>query len=218
MKTFGGFRESETFTSMPDTLFGELLPALVGVEELKVVLHAVWSIAHMEGTLRAMTEQDFATASLGLSPERVRLGLEQAVAKGVLLRAGDGARVRYLLNSPGGRAAAAALAAGTLESAGIGASAPLERPNIFRIYEENIGPLTPLLADALRDAQDSYPGVWIEEAIALAATHNKRSWSYCEAILRRWKEEGRGKKQDRRDDQAARQRDVEEKIRKFLRG
>ena len=94
----------------------------------------------------------------------------------------------------------------------------MERPNVFGVYEQNIGPLTPLIADALKDAEQSYPAEWINEAIELAVRNNKRSWSYCEAILKRWKEEGRGAKQNRRDDQAARQRDVEEKIRKFIRG
>jgi DnaD/phage-associated family protein len=94
----------------------------------------------------------------------------------------------------------------------------MERPNVFGLYEENIGPLTPLIGDALKDAEQSYAPEWIRDAIELAVRNNKRSWSYCEAILRRWKEEGRGAKQNRRDDQAARQRDVEEKIRKFIRG
>jgi DnaD/phage-associated family protein len=94
----------------------------------------------------------------------------------------------------------------------------LERPTIFTLYEENIGPLTPLVADALKDAEETYPESWLSDAIDLAARNNKRSWSYCEAILKRWKEEGRGQKQNRRDDQATRQRDTEEKIRKFIRG
>ena len=33
----------------------------------------------------------------------------------------------------------------------------LERPNIFRLYEQNIGPLTPLMADALREAERGLP-------------------------------------------------------------
>jgi DNA replication protein DnaD len=40
--------------------------------------------------------------------------------------------------------------------------------------------------------------------------NNKRSWRYCEAILKRWKEEGRAQKQDRRD--------TEEDRRKYVKG
>ena len=79
------------------------------------------------------------------------------------------------------------------------APALFDRQNIFRLYEENIGPLTPLIADALKDAEETYSPEWIAEAIDLAVRNNKRSWRYCEAILKRWKEEGRGEKQDRRD-------------------
>jgi len=59
------------------------------------------------------------------------------------------------------------------------------------LYEENIGPLTPLIADALKDAEELYYADWIVDAISLAVKNNKRNWKYCEAILKRWKEEGR---------------------------
>jgi DNA replication protein DnaD len=45
---------------------------------------------------------------------------------------------------------------------------------------------------------------------------NKRSWKYIEAILRRWKEEGRAEKQDRRDTEARRGDDVLRKVEEFL--
>jgi DnaD/phage-associated family protein len=95
---------------------------------------------------------------------------------------------------------------------------PAEPPNVFKLYEENIGPLTPLIADALKDAEEIYSAGWIAEAIDLAAKNNKRSWKYAEAILKRWKEEGRAEKQNRRDHQGSRQRDVEDKIKKFVGG
>jgi len=219
MKAFAGFRDSETFTVIPDTFFRELLKDMADHAELKVVLHAMWSIAHIDSAFQALTQQDFTAAPLGLGLSEVKSGLEKAIEHGILLRAGRGNGTKYFLNSARGRAAAEALAnGGGLGNAATVSSAPLERPNVFRLYEENIGPLTPLIADALKDAEDTYAPEWIVEAIDLAAKNNKRSWSYCQAILRRWKEEGRGKKQNRRDDQAARQRDIEEKIRKFIRG
>jgi DnaD/phage-associated family protein len=87
---------------------------------------------------------------------------------------------------------------------------------VFKLYEENIGPLTPLIADALKDAEETYTAGWVADAIEMAVKNNKRNWKYCEAILKRWKEEGRAEKQNRRDDQASRQRDVEDKIKKFV--
>ena len=62
-----------------------------------------------------------------------------------------------MLNSPGGRAAAQAITEGTWSRDGGVSSTPMERPNIFGLYEQNIGPLTPLIADALKDAELSFP-------------------------------------------------------------
>jgi DnaD/phage-associated family protein len=67
----------------------------------------------------------------------------------------------------------------------------IERPNIFVLYEQNIGVLTPFLAEELRDAADRYPVDWIESAFREAVEMNKRNWRYIRAILRRWETEGR---------------------------
>lgn len=67
----------------------------------------------------------------------------------------------------------------------------IERPNIFVLYEQNIGLLSPLIADELKDAADQYPAEWIEAAFREAVQQNKRSWKYIRAILRRWETEGR---------------------------
>jgi DnaD/phage-associated family protein len=66
-----------------------------------------------------------------------------------------------------------------------------ERPNIFILYEQNIGSLTPLIADQLRDAEQTYPPEWIKEAIELAVENNARKWRYVQSILERWRQEGK---------------------------
>ena len=199
MKNFKGFTESETFTQLPDTFFHQLLNQIEDVAELKVTLYTLWRVQHMDGSFRALRDSDFDAKELGLSQDEIRSGIEKAVQRGSLLRQQYEADVVYFLNSPRGRAAAEAFAKGQLREPAGTRSIPVERPNIFRLYEENIGPLTPLIADALKDAEETYSAEWVSETIALAVMHNKRSWKYCEAILKRWKEEGRGEKQDRRD-------------------
>jgi DnaD/phage-associated family protein len=67
----------------------------------------------------------------------------------------------------------------------------VERPNIFVLYEQNIGLLSPLIAEELRDAADQYPAEWIEAAFREAVLQNKRRWNYIRAILKRWETEGR---------------------------
>jgi len=66
------------------------------------------------------------------------------------------------------------------------------RPNIFGLYEANIGAVTPLLADVLREAERDYAATWVEYAFREACNNNKRSWKYVEAILKRIKTEGFG--------------------------
>ncbi|MDQ6694177.1 MAG: DnaD domain protein [Chloroflexota bacterium] len=67
-----------------------------------------------------------------------------------------------------------------------------ERPSIYGLYEQNIGLLTPILAEKLQEAEGRYPPQWIEEAFSEAVLNNKRSWRYIERILERWSAEGHG--------------------------
>ncbi len=67
----------------------------------------------------------------------------------------------------------------------------VERPNIFTLYEQNIGLLAPLIAEELKDAAERYPEEWIAAAFREAVQHNIRKWSYISAILRNWETEGR---------------------------
>jgi len=171
----------------------------------------------MDGPFRALCETDFDGKDLGLSAEETMSGLGKAEARGSILKSTHEAEVFYFLNSPRGRAAAEAFAKGQWrESARILSSPPVERPNVFKLYEENIGALTPLIADALKDAEDLYEPEWIADAIELAVKNNKRNWKYCEAILKRWKEEGRGEKQNRRDTEKDRRKYVEGEYSDFI--
>jgi len=219
MTKFKGFTDSETFTQVPDPFFRLLLNEITDADELKVTLYALWRIEHMDGPFRAMCQTDFEPGELGLTADGIAAGVAKAVERGSLIESRHEADVFYFLNSPRGRASAEAFAKGNWrQSAQVRSAPPPERPNVFKLYEENIGPLTPLIADALKDAEETYQPEWIAEAIELAVTNNKRNWKYAEAILKRWKEEGRGEKQNRRDDQKSRQRNVEDKIKKFTGG
>lgn len=61
---------------------------------------------------------------------------------------------------------------------------------ITKVYESEIGMITPFIADSLQDAAETYPLKWTLDAIHEAAAQNKRSWKYIEAILKRWKAQG----------------------------
>jgi DnaD/phage-associated family protein len=62
---------------------------------------------------------------------------------------------------------------------------------IAKVYESEIGALTPLIADAIRDACTTYEVDWIPEAISIAVQNNARRWNYVEAILKNCKAAGK---------------------------
>lgn len=223
MSSFIGFPAGKVhLTPIPATFFSELLPRINNLWELKITLYALWFLDRQEGNVRYVIYQDFLEdkklmEGLGLEPEAALAeGLEGAVLRGSLLKVkAEGEpeqNVFYFLNSPRGRAAVEALRRGewTPDSElHVTAELSVDRPNIFRLYEENIGPLTPMIAEMLRDAEKNYSEDWIEEAIGLAVKKNVRNWRYIEGILRSWQEKGRN---------AQNQRDSEENRRRYIEG
>jgi DnaD/phage-associated family protein len=232
MATFNGFPEGKTrLTPIPGPFFSDLLPEIDHLGELKVTLYVFWQLDRREGTFRFLRRIDFAgderfMQGLGRSRSEAEAALdealERAALRGTLLKAviasADGEQAYYFLNSPKGRAAVEAIQSGKwLPASQLQAPVELglERPNLFRLFEENIGPLTPMIAETLRDAEQNYPADWIEDAIRIAVEINKRSWRYVEAILKRWHEEGRDE-QDGRDSEEDRRRYIEGEFSQFI--
>lgn len=215
MSKFKGFTDSETFTQLPDKFFHELLKEIKDTDELKVTLHFLWRAAHTDGPFRALSRMDFDVRELGLGADEITRGLEKAVKRGSMLRVQKEAKVYFLLNSPRGRAGVRAIESGTW-SPGVSSAPPMERPNVFKLYEENIGPLTPLIADALKDAEGLYSDEWVAEVIELAAKNNKRNWRYCEAVLKRWKDEDRHGKKDQQDARQGSERYTRSEFEEYL--
>jgi DNA replication protein len=216
VKTFSGFPPGKVRSvSIPESAFAQLIPLIDGLAELKLTLHALWRLGQQREKVRYLRHADLAAdqvllAGLGDAPaEALDRALVQAVERGTLLRVeaatGDRTEELYFVNNPMGRAAVEAIARGEwpaeLEPAG--------RPNVFTLYEQNIGLLTPLIADELREAEQIYPAAWIEDAFREAVSLNKRSWRYIRAILERWRTEGRGDETGRRPAEADRRRYIE---------
>jgi len=61
---------------------------------------------------------------------------------------------------------------------------------IFQLYEQQIGILTPMIAESLKDAERQYPTEWVHAAFREAARANVHSWAYVDAILQRWQADG----------------------------
>jgi DnaD/phage-associated family protein len=96
--------------------------------------------------------------------------------------------------TPEGTSRFEALQGGNLSLAEIQAANPVpnpDKPNIFTLYEQNIGPLTPMVAEILKADSETYPESWLREAMQEAVSRNIRNWKYVQAILKSWQEKGR---------------------------
>ena len=211
---FAGFPPGAQATPIPSLFFTRLLPRLTGPVELGLALYIFYLLHRKKGYPRFLTRDELAAeGDLALFLERAcgdaadpaagrRAALERGLA--ALLEAGfllavsvegpDGGQEIYFLNAAADRRAAERFRCGELKVAPwrvLPEAEPVEPSrSIYALYEENIGPLTPLVADELREAEELYPQEWLRPAFERAAALNKRSWRYVARILERWAAEG----------------------------
>jgi DNA replication protein len=234
MKGFSGFPAGKVhFTPLPNLFFSKLLPAIDDLAELKVTLHIFWLLHQKKGYPRYVSQRELEADGVlmgglketGQEPEE-RLGqaLERAVARGTLLhvtaRRGDERDDWYFMNTDVGRRTVDKILRGELELEAIvtpnEVRLEVERPNIFVLYEQNIGLLTPLIAEELRDAEKTYPADWIEEAFRIAVEHNARHWRYVRSVLERWATEGKDSEKAGRGAEKHRRRYIEGKYADYI--
>jgi DnaD/phage-associated family protein len=133
------------------------------------------------------------------SGERIFDAIDMAAVRGVVLRLADETETRWLLlGTDENRRRARARRITSSPDAGWRGTLALERPSIFTLYEQNVGLVTPIIADRLIEALERYPEAWIEDAISEAVSYNRRSWRYIQRILENWATEGRTDEVDRR--------------------
>ena len=217
MEQFRGFPAKMQFTPLPNLFFSSLLPQISDIIELKITLHILWTLYHKRGYPRFVTYGElFGNASLMSSlkeavkppDEALRQALEMATKRGTILHIvldRDGvAEDFYFLNTKSDRQVMAKIQSGELILSGLKAQQQAdieteELPDLFTLYEQNMGMLTPMIAEELREAEKLYPETWIRDAIKEAVNQNKRKWSYISAILESWSAEGRSDGTYRRD-------------------
>lgn len=66
-----------------------------------------------------------------------------------------------------------------------------KKPNVFSVYESEIGIITPLVAERLKMDADDYSENWVIDAINVASKNNIRKLSYIEGVLKSWHAQGK---------------------------
>jgi len=216
MDEFKGFPARMEFTSVPNLFFSTLLPRMSDMAELKTTLYLMAVLYQKRSyprfaTFNELLENTSLMSSLSQadkSPDEVlRSALEMAARRGTIIHLaldkGGTSQDVYLLNTESNREVAAKIQSGEVKLSGLKAGgqtrvAAQKKPDIFTLYEQNVGMLTPMIAEELSEAEKLYPEVWIHDAIKEAVSLNKRNIRYIVRILERWSAEGKGSGTHRR--------------------
>ncbi len=173
------------FISLPDSFFTQTVPKIQDLAELKVVLYVAYLALRKQDHPHFVTYKELKAESCRLSAELNEETLRQALGSTVK----HGALLHSTLNIDGMLEDVYSLTVDSRQPPAV---------NIFALYEQNIGMITPMIAEELKEAEKLYPPQWIEEAFKEAVTLNKRSWKYISRILERWASEGKDSGKHRR--------------------
>ena len=201
--------------AVPVRFFTETLPAIDDLAELRLTLHLYFRLAAGDELVAEDTLVSDRGLRRGLLPagsardpaDALRRGLERGVSRGTILLVESVVATPtqrwYTLNTPASQELLHALATGHADRVEIGDAwrtmpvAP-NTPNIFRLYERHIATLTPLIAQQLAEAAETYSDHWIADAFTEAVARDRRSWGFIRRLLERWASEGRDDATDRR--------------------
>ncbi len=219
-RKFPGFPAEVEFTSLPDVFFAQVMPQIQDLAELKVTMYIFYLLSHKQGchyvprqikggSRVGISRPPFVTYGELLSQEALMTGIDEevlrhalhlAVSRGTILQLNlniDGKwEDAYFANMESDRETIdkikrEELSVRTQPSSEEGIGHAVQLPNIFALYEQNIGVITPMIVEELKEAARLYPSQWINEAFREAVLMNKRSWKYIARILERWASEGK---------------------------
>ena len=208
MTAFEGFQPNSQKTAIPNVFFTRLMPLIEDAAELKIALHVFWALQQKKGSPRFVTFRELLgdktlAPSLGEDiTERVEAlekGLRGVVEKRILITTeveAEGLRNQlYMLNTESDRRALGRIERGELDigvvPVAVAESEMVVQQNVFAVYENNIGPLTPIIVEEIKQAESLYPEGWIVDAIREAVRNSARNWTYIESILKSRRDEGR---------------------------
>jgi DnaD/phage-associated family protein len=220
MSQFNGFPTGMRFTSIPNPFFSSVMPDITDIDELKITLHIFRLMYTKKGSIRFVTETELLSDAGVIEclsghhdevPQALEAVLDKATARGTILRmdtdVNNTTEKLFFINTENDRNLITKIREGSLVLKGLKAktvpAVSNQQPahDIYTMYEENIGMLTPIIADWLKEAEQQYPEAWIKDAMKEAVSLNKRNWRYIDRILANWSAEGRGDGTHRRNNQ-----------------
>jgi len=227
MTDFTGFPGIGKATAIPNLFFSAVLPELDTPGSLLAFLWVSRLAQEQRADQRCTSEEEIwrqpaaqkSFEQFGGGRKGLTVGLQSCLQLrallGIRLRGASVDEALYFPNDPISRRTIARARAGEISLRPETSVVPIEpaevRPGIFRLYEEHIGTITPMVGDRLVEAEDTYPADWIVDAFREAAELNARNWRYIEKILKNWAEEGRPNETPGRDS-------LEDRKRRYLGG
>ncbi len=209
MKQFGGFPIRSEYAPIPLAFFSVLLPEITDVAELKITLHLFRILIPMKRNPQFVTLNELAgDANLMMSikndkeksQDTLQRAVKLAIERGTFLQLSvenqDAQENIYFLNTKTNQENIEKIKDGELQLPHLEATREAEletkpQSNIFSLYEENIGLITPMIAEEIKEAEKLYPLSWINDAFKEAVKANKRSWRFISFLLERWSTEGK---------------------------
>ncbi len=171
--------------SLPGSFFTDTVSKIQDLAELKAVLYTAYLLLRKQNSVcpvsSGVTYRELKAECRRLTPDLDEAALLQALNSAVE----HGTLLHSKLDADGVAEDVYSLAAAAASSHELAAV------SIFTLYEQNIGIITPMVAEELKEAEKFYPHEWVEEAFKEAVVLNKRSWKYIARILERWAIEGK---------------------------
>jgi DNA replication protein len=200
------FKTGQKMIPFPVQLFTEILPRLHNESQLRATLYTWYAIMSKGSGQRYVYLSQLLTDPVLLSwfthlggKNGIQRGLDQSCREGIFLQLQIGEDDKIL--APNDESGARLITDMKSESVAHHNQSRDSSPetnyertvvsNVVEKYENEIGMLTPVIADMIAIAEQMYPTTWILEALDIAAQSNARSWKYVAAILARWKNEGK---------------------------
>jgi DNA replication protein len=187
-------------TSLPNVFFTHLMPKIQDIAELKATLCVLYLLNCRREYPRFVTYAELLSHRdlIGVIEEGALChALSLAVDQGIISRATleiDGKpEEAYFVSTESDREAMDNIRGGKVPASNV-----VPQGNIFALYEQNVGMITPMIAEELKEAEKLYPEQWIKQAFREAVMMNKRHWRYIARILERWANEGKVSGEHRR--------------------